>query len=287
MDLDTIEQIIREHSQGHAQESLDSWLSYCTLCRFRDWVPAPNSPNDRLLDIGCYQPAIGYYAALGWRFVTGVAKEEGECNRASSYSLAVDGKAENIVCDVESGKLPIGNETIDTVLLLEVLEHFGVDPINAFVEINRVLKPGGRLILSTPNAAAFGNYARIATGLGPYTHVEFSGFSTNRHNRLYDSVELGSILKATGFHVHQLESRSYVNDAGRPTLAIRLFWQALKLLDRVVQLKMGKSIAREEFLFAVATKTGPVTDRFPSFLYFSQDDWPDWFKAIQEKASNR
>lgn len=284
MDLNTIEKIIREHSQGHAKESLDSWLSYSTLCRFRDWVPAPSSPNDRLLDIGCYQPAIGYYAALGWQFVSGVVKEEGECNRTSSYSLGASGKAENIVCDVETGKLPIGDETIDTVLLLEVLEHFGLDPIHAFVEINRVLKPGGRLILSTPNAAAFGNYARIATGLGPYTHIEFSGFSTNRHNRLYDSVDFARMLESTGFNIVRLESRSYTDKKGGETMALKLFYKMLKILDKVVEFKMTKSIERGEFLFAIATKSGPVKERFPSFLYFSQSDWPDWFKAIQEKG---
>lgn len=45
--------------------------------------------------------------------------------------------------------LPVGNETMDVVLLLEVLEHIGEDT-QAIHSIKNVLKKGGRLYLSLP-----------------------------------------------------------------------------------------------------------------------------------------
>ncbi len=33
---------------------------------------------------------------------------------------------------------------------MEVLEHFTADPMFALAELNRVLKPGGFLLLTTP-----------------------------------------------------------------------------------------------------------------------------------------
>lgn len=45
--------------------------------------------------------------------------------------------------------LPFRSESIDTVLLLEVLEHLP-DPDRALGEIARVLHPSGRLVLSVP-----------------------------------------------------------------------------------------------------------------------------------------
>jgi predicted SAM-dependent methyltransferase len=42
----------------------------------------------------------------------------------------------------------------DAVLLLEVIEHISLDDFDAFMdEVVRVLKPGGSLVISTPNPA--------------------------------------------------------------------------------------------------------------------------------------
>jgi len=45
--------------------------------------------------------------------------------------------------------LPFSDEHLDTILLLEVLEHL-VDDSAAVVEMRRVLRPGGRLVVSVP-----------------------------------------------------------------------------------------------------------------------------------------
>ena len=46
--------------------------------------------------------------------------------------------------------LPFGDETFDTVISCETIEHVP-DPPRAVRELTRVLKPGGRLFLTTPN----------------------------------------------------------------------------------------------------------------------------------------
>lgn len=48
-----------------------------------------------------------------------------------------------------ASRLPIRDTSVDTVLLLEVLEHLR-DPREALCEIHRVLRPNGRLLLSVP-----------------------------------------------------------------------------------------------------------------------------------------
>jgi len=50
---------------------------------------------------------------------------------------------------IDGGKFPLADSSVDFVLSSEVLEHV-YDTENAFAEINRVLKVGGRLLLSTP-----------------------------------------------------------------------------------------------------------------------------------------
>jgi len=46
-------------------------------------------------------------------------------------------------------RLPFSDDKLDTVLFLEVLEHL-MDDAGALREINRVLVPGGKLVLSVP-----------------------------------------------------------------------------------------------------------------------------------------
>ena len=73
------------------------------------------------LDIGCYQPAIGFYAARGWREVIGIAKEEGECNWIASYSTESGTKVRNFILDVEVESISEASGSLDVVLMMEVL----------------------------------------------------------------------------------------------------------------------------------------------------------------------
>jgi len=47
-------------------------------------------------------------------------------------------------------RMPIENERFDTVLSFEVIEHVP-DPRQALAEVYRVLKPGGKLVMSVPH----------------------------------------------------------------------------------------------------------------------------------------
>ena len=68
--------------------------------------------------------------------------------------------------DVNSEPLPFDDETFDLVYLTEVIEHL-VRPDRALEEIRRVLRPGGHLIVSTPNLACLPNRLLLALGLQP------------------------------------------------------------------------------------------------------------------------
>lgn len=49
----------------------------------------------------------------------------------------------------DAHKLPFANESFDTVIMLEVLEHL-TDPLIALQETSRIVTTGGRIIISTP-----------------------------------------------------------------------------------------------------------------------------------------
>jgi len=84
------------------------------------------------------------------------------------YSIAIDnpktGRAgedlkllentvmETLSLDICSDKLPFPDNSIDAVLFSDVIEHLIDSPRNILSEINRVLRPGGICVATTPNA---------------------------------------------------------------------------------------------------------------------------------------
>ncbi len=90
----------------------------------------------RLLDIGC---GVKPYRAM----LAGVTHHIGiERPGTRSRSTVVD-------CWSDALALPFADASFDSVLCNEVLEHV-TDPARLFAEAARVLKPGGTLVLSTP-----------------------------------------------------------------------------------------------------------------------------------------
>src|SRR3989442_8000752 len=71
------------------------------------------------------------------------------------------------VLNIDHDRLPLADDTIDVVLMAEVIEHV-VDPDGALSEIRRVLAPGGPLVLSTPNMACLFNPRMLPPGFQPF-----------------------------------------------------------------------------------------------------------------------
>ncbi|MGD6745653.1 methyltransferase domain-containing protein [Streptomyces sp. BH106] len=106
--------------------------------------------------------------------------------------------------------LPFADASADVVLLSEVVEHL-VDPDAALDEIRRVLRPGGHLMLSTPNLAAWYNRALLLAGVQPvFSEVSLRaihgrpGTEVVGHLRLYTARALREFVAASGFEVVRL-----------------------------------------------------------------------------------
>jgi SAM-dependent methyltransferase len=82
-------------------------------------------------------------------------------------------------------------ETFDMVLLFEVIEHLKLDEGREMVRnIYQILKPGGRVILTTPNVYTPGRYWKDATHRTAYHYEELGGLL------LHQSFEILEICRA-------------------------------------------------------------------------------------------
>jgi 2-polyprenyl-3-methyl-5-hydroxy-6-metoxy-1,4-benzoquinol methylase len=112
-------------------------------------------------------------------------------------------------------RLPIADGKADVVIMSELIEHL-VDPDAALEEARRVLKPGGHLLLSTPNLAAWYNRALLAAGIQPvFSEVSLRavfgrpGSVVAGHLRLFTRRALTEFLTASGFRCVTVAGASY------------------------------------------------------------------------------
>ncbi|MGE0250798.1 MAG: class I SAM-dependent methyltransferase [Thermoleophilia bacterium] len=108
--------------------------------------------------------------------------------------------------ETETEPLPYPDESFDTVLLCEVIEHLIRDPVFQLTQIARVLRPGGTFILTTPNVARAVNRRRLSQRQGIYD--PYSRFGPHgRHNREYTADELFELVRGVGFEIESYLTR--------------------------------------------------------------------------------
>ena len=125
--------------------------------------------------------------------------------------------------------LPLARASVDVVVMSELIEHL-VDTDAALAEAGRVLVPGGRLLLSTPNLAAWYNRVLLVFGIQPaFTEVSMRGIygrpgrDVVGHLRIFTRRALEEILAAAGFVDIGIAGAPY-HDVPRPLRPLdRLF----------------------------------------------------------------
>jgi 2-polyprenyl-3-methyl-5-hydroxy-6-metoxy-1,4-benzoquinol methylase len=133
---------IESHNPPKVRKGFGLWFDGLRCKAFR-WVP----PDVRILDIGCgFGESLGYHQARGCE-VYGVEADENIRRLAEKYGYKV-----HIGLFDPEQYIP---DYFDYVTLDQVIEHF-IDPISTLRGIERVLKPGGVVVLSTPNASGWG-----------------------------------------------------------------------------------------------------------------------------------
>ena len=142
------------------------------------------SSGDRALDLGCGEGTFTSVLADAGAIAIGVEVADAALARARAAHPGLDFRPAPI-----DGPLPFDDQTFDLVWASEVIEHVA-DTERWIVEVRRVLAPGGRLLVTTPN---HGRAPLLIHGIERYSEP----FGDHLH--LYTRRSLRATLTEVGF----------------------------------------------------------------------------------------
>ncbi len=220
LDLDAIRREVAAFARGSLAPWEAAYLQYHGR-RYQDTLRLlPEGHGRRLLDVGSFPGHLSALAQVrGWE-VTGLNNAiEGAGPWALFLERCRERKIEIASCEVERDAFPAPTGSFDAVLFCELFEHLHWNPFHTLKEIFRVLKPGGLLILTTPNLRRVETLFRYLHDWGSQPPVS-RPFNTllpsllyHRHNREYTGSELDYYLARQGKDLYDFPlDRVYYSD---------------------------------------------------------------------------
>jgi SAM-dependent methyltransferase len=177
----------------------------------REFQRLGSDHTGRALDVGCGRGQLGEaIRALGWR-VWGIEQAAEACVSAEKR---LDGILSADLNDRTAVQAGLGGRTFDALIFSDVLEPV-YDPRTTLESYLAVLKPGGRVFLSVPNAVVWtnrlqwslGNVRYDDTGVMDRTHIRFFTFDTAKE-----------LVEASGCTIDRVSSTPYLARALLPAI---------------------------------------------------------------------
>jgi len=110
----------------------------------------------------------------------------------------------------DAERMPLKAESFDMIVAGELIEHLKT-PERFLMECRRILRPGGRCVITTPNRKSWVN--RL-TG----------SYNAELHFSLFDKNELMSLLEKNGFETEEIHYLPYTEESSEGSRHPSLFW---------------------------------------------------------------
>lgn len=127
-------------------------------------------------------------------------------------------------CILGEEPIPYPNDYFDVVIFTEVLEHIFAPPTDILRDIKRVMRKGGKLLLSVPNMARLLNRVKLLFGITPLLHPDIqmqkSSIYGYGHVHEYTASEIANLASECNFILSnpkflQLEFSSLLNSRNK------------------------------------------------------------------------
>jgi 2-polyprenyl-3-methyl-5-hydroxy-6-metoxy-1,4-benzoquinol methylase len=196
----------------NSKKYVDSWCD-TTDPRFPVILPWIGTNRD-VLDLGCLDGMIGELFIKQGNRVSGIDASRPAVEKARGRGL-------NAVCSDLNSVFPFADASFDVVFAGEVIEHVG-DVDHVATEILRVLRPGGSLVVTTPNLASLGRRALLLCNRNPYIENSPADPTAVGHVRYFIRSTLEDFLKRHGFEIRRCTSDIVYFTSSRRLKSVRL-----------------------------------------------------------------
>ncbi len=150
----------------------------------------------RLLDLGCGEGTLAAFVRDRFQEVHGVDISEEAVQRARAAGVV----ARRV--NINTEPLPYDEGYFDAVVSLDVIEHV-FDPVRFLQEVHRILRPGGALVISTPNIRKLQRIFSLIRGHFPRTSYDPVGYDGG-HLHYFTSRDMKALLEQQGFAVEHV-----------------------------------------------------------------------------------
>lgn len=238
----------------------DQYLS-SNLIRFRESLafvsPAPFA-GARLLELGAspylftllLERFTAYDVAVAGEDLPDRGRETEVIKKETETGEQVVFRAKNF--NVELDRYPYEDDSFDVVLCSELLEHLALDPTHMLVEIHRILKPAGRLLITTPNVLVL-RHANALVRKRQNIYGPYSGYGIyGRHNREWTLDEVTELVRGCGYAIERAEVKDTYPHGGYSKWLKRFFPHL------------------RDVIFVLARTEGDAVPYYPEHLYVAQ-----------------
>jgi 2-polyprenyl-3-methyl-5-hydroxy-6-metoxy-1,4-benzoquinol methylase len=184
-----------------------------------------------LLDVGCGPGVFLSLAREAGFDVTGVELEPTLADKARARGIEV------LTGDVVS--IPMGERRFDVITLLDLIEHVP-EPVALLERCRQLLKPGGHVVVYTPNHDAL--IVRVAAAMRRFTLGRVAGpiaaIFDGVHIVFFDRTSLTATMVRAGLQPVRTKMIAY--DAARSEEAKGASTLALKMIETVSPLVQGQ-----------------------------------------------
>jgi 2-polyprenyl-3-methyl-5-hydroxy-6-metoxy-1,4-benzoquinol methylase len=168
-------------------------------------------PRPLVLDVGCGSGALSEAIRKRGYEVWGIEENKEAAGRAAAR---IDRVMRLNLNQVAAVRAAVGGRTFDYLVFSDVLEHV-YDPFTVLRDYLRLVKDGGRVVISVPNALVWTN--RLSFLFGRFEYAD-TGVMDRTHMRWFTFRSAKRLVRAAGCTLERVDYTPFVVRAALPLI---------------------------------------------------------------------